>query len=428
MLASPGYLYALSWTLTAMLFSAMNPPRMAPARRAACWALLAAADVTFCLFTDRDNVLLYFPVLLAAVGFAYAIISLTCRVSRPAAVHLTVCAFLVGEFICSASWLICCFLARFTPVYLILIHTFMLGATLAAIWLFERQYAGRRARDITPRETISTVLTGAGVFLLSNISNISGNTPLSGQTPLHSTQLRMLVDLSGLMLLAAHRVAREELRRRDEADMLARMMDMQQANFRVSEQSIELIHQKYHDLKHQIALLRAETDSAERLGQLDRMESDIRGFEALCHTGNRTMDIIVTAKALQCQHMDIGFTCMAEGSLLDFMSPTDLSALLGNLLDNAIEHVSGIHDPDRRWVQVNLRKNGGFILLETCNPCRAAPEFADGLPVTTKDNADYHGYGTRSIRRIAGDYGGSAVFAVRGGWFEARVLFNAGTK
>ena len=39
----------------------------------------------------------------------------------------------------------------------------------------------------------------------------------------------------------------------------------------------------------------------------------------------------------------IKLNCAADARLLSFMDPLDLSSLLGNLLDNAIEHVNHMH-------------------------------------------------------------------------------------
>lgn len=430
MIAAPGYLYAVAWSMAAVLFCLFNPPSRPAPQRILIWLCLTVGNVLFTIVTDTDIDLFYFPTLFACLFFVYGILRLTCRITKTTAVYYLMCSFLVGELVNALSWLLVQYTAglRGGEVTAIQVYGFFalaLALTLPELWLFERRYASEEGLRIDGKELAANVLVALGVFLFSNISNVFSDTPFSGQTPLHISQLRMLADFGGLMMLAANRIAREELRRKNEAEMLAKVMALQQANYQVSEQSIQLIHQKYHDLKHQIELLRREAKSAKGQERLDRMEAEIQGFEALIHTGNPTMDTLVTAKALQCQSLGIRLTCMAEGSLLGFLSEMDLCALLGNLLDNAIEHVTAIEDQERRWIQLNLRKHNGFILLETGNPCDDALQFSGGLPVTTKRDRDYHGYGTRSIRRIAESYGGTATFSCQNGWFEVRVLFNA---
>ena len=101
------------------------------------------------------------------------------------------------------------------------------------------------------------------------------------------------------------------------------------------------MNRKYHDLKHQIALLRSQGNE-ERNGVLDQMESEIQSYEALNVTGNKVLDTVLTSKSLHCQSQGIQMTCVADGHALDFLSAMDISSLFGNALDNAIESVGKI--------------------------------------------------------------------------------------
>ena len=49
-------------------------------------------------------------------------------------------------------------------------------------------------------------------------------------------------------------------------------------------------------------------------------------------------------------------------------------------------------------------------------------ELVDGIPKTTRRDDRYHGFGMKSIRRIAEKYGGSMTVDVKEGWFELRIL------
>ena len=46
-----------------------------------------------------------------------------------------------------------------------------------------------------------------------------------------------------------------------EVDTLQNILEMQYKNYQLSQESIEIVNQKYHDLKHQITLLKAEANS-----------------------------------------------------------------------------------------------------------------------------------------------------------------------
>ena len=135
------------------------------------------------------------------------------------------------------------------------------------------------------------------------------------------------------------------------------------------------------------------------------------------------MDTIVTEKSLQCQAEGIQLTCTGNGQLLDFIDPMDLAALLGNMLDNAIEHTGALSDPSLRWIELAVRERNSFVILEVGNHYDGTLVFRNGLPQSTKGDERYHGYGTRSIQNTAAKYNGSASFRAENGWFEANVSF-----
>ena len=47
-------------------------------------------------------------------------------------------------------------------------------------------------------------------------------------------------------------------------------------------------------------------------------------------TGNKVLDTILTAKSIECQSKKIQMNCIADGKILSFMDPFDISILIGN--------------------------------------------------------------------------------------------------
>ncbi|MBQ3371908.1 MAG: sensor histidine kinase, partial [Oscillospiraceae bacterium] len=135
-----------------------------------------------------------------------------------------------------------------------------------------------------------------------------------------------------------------------------------------------------------------------------------------------TLDTLLTAKSLRCQDLGITLTCVADGAELDFMKPTDLSVLFGNALDNAIESVEKISNPDKRLIHLSIARQKAFLRIRVENCYEGEISFVGGLPATAKD-AKYHGYGMKSIQSIVEKYNGSMTVKAEDGWFELRVLF-----
>ena len=104
---------------------------------------------------------------------------------------------------------------------------------------------------------------------------------------------------------------------------------------------------------------------------------------------------------------NIALHFIADGSLLNFISETDLYSLFGNIIDNAIESVMKFENKDDRVISLKvIKRNGGVFIMEE-NPFKGKLVFQNGLPVTTKDNeSGFHGYGSKSIQTIVESYGG----------------------
>jgi len=115
---------------------------------------------------------------------------------------------------------------------------------------------------------------------------------------------------------------------------------------------------------------------------------------------------------------------VADGTLLGCVSEMDMCTLVGNALDNAIEYERLLDDGERRLIHVTVSRVNGFVLIRVENYINNPGAFVirNGLPVTTKGNTDYHGFGLKSIRYTAMSYGGTLTVTIRDHWFDLRVL------
>lgn len=146
-------------------------------------------------------------------------------------------------------------------------------------------------------------------------------------------------------------------------------------------------------------------------------------YDSTAQTGNKVLDTVLTEKSLLCKENEITWSCMADGALLDFMSPTDLYILLGNALDNAIESSRTIQPVERRVVRVSVRKEAGSVFLQVENYYDHPIYSTQGRIETTKENQEDHGFGLWSIRLVVERYGGTMDIEMEGGVFLLSVLF-----
>lgn len=208
-------------------------------------------------------------------------------------------------------------------------------------------------------------------------------------------------------VLWAQTSMKETVAARTQLRIQEQLAKKQREQYEISRENIDLINRKCHDLKHQVAALRSIRSEEQRQKYLGEIEQSVMIYDSVIKTGNEVLDTILTERSLSCEKEGISWTCMADGEKLGFMDPIDLYTIFGNALDNAIECVRGLSDAEHRVVSVSVFAKPGMVILQVENYYEQKIRMADGLPITSKGNTDYHGFGVRSIRSTAEKYGGS---------------------
>lgn len=205
--------------------------------------------------------------------------------------------------------------------------------------------------------------------------------------------------------------------------IMLHLLEQERRQNELSKQSIELINRKCHDLKHQISRLRRMEDADEKEESLRNLEQAVLIYDHFAKTGNDSLDLLLAEKGLLCEQKGIKLRYMLGGGNLDFLSTEDLYSLFGNALDNAIESAEQIAEPQKRLITLNAAVRAGFFVIHIENTCFTRVDFVDGLPVTSKPDKDYHGYGMRSMRYITEKYGGTMSTGYEEGQFSVNFLF-----
>ena len=430
---TPGILYAIAYWISAMIYCRFLPKRAAGMKRCLLAALFFVLICGFMALTDHPPVYLFFLFVSIEIGMIYLFMYLMCDMPPGKTVYYCVRAFMLGEFATSLGWL----LYYYNVTHMVAKPSLpLMSALMATVYLVvfgfnyvleKRQEKDARLLQLSNRDIAGALAIAASTYLVSNISFAVANTPFSMRYSNEIFIMRTLTDFGGVIILLLYHNLIVEVSARTEAELEQQLLQMQYSNYQISQESIDVINQKYHDLKHQIAALRFELNDEEKYGYLTQMEDEIRQYEAENKTGNKVLDTILTAKSLVCQNQRISMNVVADGSLLDFMSTMDLSALFGNALDNAIRGAASVADENERLIRVVVCEQMGFVLVKIENRYAGEVRFDGKELLTTKNNKDYHGYGVKSIRKTVEKYDGTVTIRTEDGWFLLSILFPAGT-
>ena len=179
---------------------------------------------------------------------------------------------------------------------------------------------------------------------------------------------------------------------------------------------METVNMNAHDLKYKVkdgALLQDAQRDIERA---------VDAYDTALHTGNEALDIILSKKKLDCFRRGIQLICIADGKRLDFMSESDIFTLFGNILDNAIEGVERLDDPDDRIIQLNVVGRNSFVQIREENYFRDGLLLSGQTLMTTKEDKEHHGYGMKSIALLVEKYGGHHKIETQENLFALDIL------
>ena len=164
-------------------------------------------------------------------------------------------------------------------------------------------------------------------------------------------------------------------------------------------------HGKINELLDQHKILAVQ----EELNQINAQMGSIKKSEPI--SNNYLVDAILQDTKRRCEEQNIRFEGMIW--LPQNMKLNELATcqVMTNLADNAIEAVSRLNEPDKRWIRVDSFIKGKWIAIRITNPYKHVIA-RKGLLATSKDDKLNHGLGTRSIRQIIEESGGVYTYNI----------------
>ena len=353
---------------------------------------------------------------LLPVMASYLVFRLCSTISRADAVYGTACVYAVQhtEF-CISIILVTLFPEQWPQE----LNWLLLAAALAlSHWLLARQLQQGGHYSVSWGKALMVMGLMAMIGMVLNFPFRF----LPGLRDAYSYPLGLAYDMcSCQFLLWLQLEQRREINLAASAETERRLRIQMQDQYRLSQENIDIINRKCHNLKHQVSALRFVTNPTQREQSLQELERSAMIYDASVNTGNRVLDTVLTEKSLLCESRHITWTCMAEGKLLDFLSPVDMYTLFGNALDNAIEASMSLPEEVRN-VSVTVRRQMGSVFIQVENYFSRPLRMEGGKLLSTKKDAVNHGYGLESIRQVAARYGGTVDISTQEDIFTLSIL------
>ena len=178
-----------------------------------------------------------------------------------------------------------------------------------------------------------------------------------------------------------------------------------------------------HDLKNRMFALKEifSNDNSEGLQKLEEICEALTGSMIQDITGNEALDALISAKKIQMKKEGIAFSSVCFVHSFENISNDDLSIILGNLLDNAIEACQKITEGKRR-ISLEMIQKGDFLNVTVINTIAQQVLIEKGMIRTTKKQKELHGFGIENIEETAAKYNGTISFEQDDNSFTASVI------
>ena len=171
-----------------------------------------------------------------------------------------------------------------------------------------------------------------------------------------------------------------------------------------------------HDIKRHLLSIKDLADENDCDGiehYIDNLYSEYEVKNIKKYSNHKLVNAIINRYVKVFADSGITFNCDIRNIDFSFIDDNDLTSLLDNLLENALE---ASRDSEEKKVDLLIAPtNVNYIsisLNNTCSvaPCSVAPNIKNGKLITTKKKSAPHGYGIKSIKRIADKYDGDVSF------------------
>lgn len=211
--------------------------------------------------------------------------------------------------------------------------------------------------------------------------------------------------------------------------LYARQSEIISANTEEQKKMIEDFHEEKHDLVNKLVVLKDKAENSrveEVVAELDQIIYDCHCQENICDSGNSTINAIINFKYSVAKDFGIEFRLKIFVPEEFPIEQQDIGVVLGNALDNAIEAVKAC-DSRKRIIDISMgiKKSAWILIIK--NPYEHELEKdMRGRIISSKKEKGRHGYGLKSIFKIAAKYEGDVQIEDTAHIFFLTVVLNFG--
>lgn len=307
-----------------------------------------------------------------------------------------------------------------TPGEMVWQNLFMHSVIIAVCFLQAKARNGKLSQATNFRwYTIPAVLSLASVLLIFFFGNCFQQGQISIQPLCVCATFITVMQIAALLLISW---MEQNANFREEAISL-------QAKSKAQQESIEALSAAYAQQRKLTHDFRAHLSTLD--GMLMQQSRDINTIQTYIHslqskqterillvnTHHAALDALLNQKALVAKNRKIDIQFSVNDLSPIKINMVDLTVIISNTLDNAIEACEKLPETDRQiYVQALLEEDELFYAVR--NKSLPVNMITNQLPASTKENPSFHGYGLQNVHTTLEKYHTLYAMDYENGWFE----------
>lgn len=230
-----------------------------------------------------------------------------------------------------------------------------------------------------------------------------------------SAELKILFVFSSVLMILSNIITFYVINRQNrlskaeyELKLLSENIYEQTKHYKELQLSHEEIRQMRHNMRNMCIAIIAEIKAGNTNKAIEQLNSNINIIDdtnRVIDTGHPSIDTIIESKLNMCNESNISMRISYQYEEKININEIEISVIIGNILDNAIEACQRVSGKDKKIWGV-IKVDDTHIIINIKN---TAEEFNDFK--TLKHNIKNHGHGLKSIKHIANKYNGYTKFS-----------------
>lgn len=262
------------------------------------------------------------------------------------------------------------------------------------------------------------------------ILGMFGAVTLSEQTilPLSEDQVGTWIILSMILLFAVlfYRVNQQREMEAEIANLKQEQTEILERNYQTLRYTYESNAKLYHDLHNHIETIYqclTQGDIQEAVRYCEDLRTPVREIFQTVWTGDKALDYLISSKMALAEQEQIKTKVNIEYPHNTNIRSVDLTTILGNLLDNALEAAEAAPD-ELRFLNLTVRRINAMLIIKVENGYGNVPTENGGELETTKEDKASHGWGLKSVQTAADRYDGTITTDYKDGVFQSVVTLS----